>query len=428
MKTQKFYFIIFFFLLPIVGVWAQPAEKLVKVAVSANRADWLYKTGENIKFDISVTTNNVPIKDVEIRYEISEDMMPPHVRETKVLKNGTTTIDASTMKKAGFLRCTVYAKYNGREYKGMATAGVEPEKIQPTTTLPDDFKAFWDKGKADLAKIPLDSRMTLIPEKCTDKINAYHISVQNINGSRVYGILYIPKAPGKYPAFLKVPGAGIRPYSGDANIASKGVITLEIGIHGIPVNLPAEVYNDLSRGALNGYWNFNLNNKDNYYYKRVYLGCIRAIDFIYSLPEFDGNNLVTYGGSQGGALSIVTSALDSRVKGLLAFFPALCDLTGYLHKRAGGWPHMFNNPAYNTTENIETSRYYDVVNFARHINIPGFYSFGFNDIVCPPTSMYSAYNVINAPKELMLVQETGHYSFPEQWDAYTKWALNFLKK
>jgi hypothetical protein len=46
-------------------------------------------------------------------------------------------------------------------------------------------------------------------------------------------------------------------------------------------------------------------------------------------------------GSQGGALSIVTAALDSRVRGLAAYYPALSDVTGYLHNRAGGWPHMF---------------------------------------------------------------------------------------
>ena len=72
-----------------------------------------------------------------------------------------------------------------------------------------------------------------------------------LSGSRIYGILAIPKKPGKYPAILKVPGAGIRPYAGDARTAALGFITLEIGIHGIPVNLDPQVYSDLAAGALN---------------------------------------------------------------------------------------------------------------------------------------------------------------------------------
>jgi cephalosporin-C deacetylase-like acetyl esterase len=159
------------------------------------------------------------------------------------------------------------------------------------------------------------------------------------------------------------------------------------------------------------------------------MGCVRSIDFIFSLPEFDGKTLAVTGGSQGGALSIVTAGLDNRVKYLAAFYPALCDLTGYLNGRAGGWPHMFNdyNKAFNVKKDkIETSKYYDVVNFARLVKVPGFYSWGYNDVTCPPTSMYSAYNVITAPKSLFLAQETGHWTYPEQDEKARQWLLKEL--
>jgi cephalosporin-C deacetylase-like acetyl esterase len=148
------------------------------------------------------------------------------------------------------------------------------------------------------------------------------------------------------------------------------------------------------------------------------------------MPEFDGKNIVVTGGSQGGALSIVTAGLDPRIKGLAAFYPALADLTGYVNGRAGGWPHMFRNADKKdplTARKIENSKYYDVVNFARQIKVPGFYSFGYNDMVCPPTSMYSAYNVITVPKELLLVEETAHWTYPEQWDNAWKWIVEKLK-
>lgn len=231
---------------------------------------------------------------------------------------------------------------------------------------------------------------------------------------REYGILCVPKAPGKYPAVLEVPGAGVRPYSGFVGMAEKGIITLQIGIHGIPVTLDSIVYDNLRYGALDGYNTYNLDNKDEYYYKHVYLGCVRAIDFITTLPEYDGHTMAVAGGSQGGALAIVTAALDKRVICLSSFYPALCDVTGYLFGRAGGWPHAFNKPSFVTNQKVETSKYYDVVNFAKQLTVPGFYAFGFNDESCPPTSTYSAYNSITAPKTLLIAKEMGHASTTEQ--------------
>ena len=110
---------------------------------------------------------------------------------------------------------------------------------------------------------------------------------------------------------------------------------------------------------------------------------------------------------------------------MAAIYPALCDHTGYLNKRAGGWPHYFRNTEPKPDE-VETLGYYDVVNFARRVTIPGFYTWGYNDLVCPPTSMYSAYNVINAPKELHIFQETGHWTFPEQNEIINRWLVKQL--
>lgn len=130
------------------------------------------------------------------------------------------------------------------------------------------------------------------------------------------------------------------------------------------------------------------------------------------------------GGSQGGALAIVTGALDNRVKAVAALYPALCDLTGYLAGRAGGWPHLFdktNLPFNNTKEKLNTVKYYDVVNFARLLTVPIYLTWGYNDEVCPPTTSYAVYNAINSKKNMMIYQDTGHWNYPEQWDLLTNW-------
>lgn len=406
---------------------AQP----VKVIVAPNSTDWNYKMGEKVRFDITVSMNSIPLKNAEIRYELSYDMRKPFKTEKINLKDGKIQIDAGTMKVPGFLRCQVFALYGGREYEARATAGFSPEKIKPVTQLPPDFIDFWDKTKAESAKIPIDALLRILPERCTSKSNVYEVDIQNYqHGSRIYGILCMPKAPGKYPAVLRVPGAGVRGYNGDVSSADRGIITLEIGIHGIPVTMDNKIYDNLSKAALNGYQYNNWDNCDKVYYKRVYMGCIRAVDYIFSISEFDGENIVVQGGSQGGALAIVTAALDNRIKGLVAFYPALCDMVGYLEKdRAGGWPHMFRDikdePCV-LEEKVKTAAYYDVVNFAHQLKVPGFYSFGYNDMVCPPTSMFAAYNVITSPKTFVLVPETSHFGYAEQWDKASDWVTKIL--
>ncbi len=412
-------------------VFSQPRQELVNIIIAPDHANWTYEVGEKVKFHVSVLKYGNPLKDVEIRYEIRPEKMDPIMEETIILNKGETVIKGGSMNTPGFLRCWVYTTVDGKEYKNMATAAFAPEQIKPTATLPDDFKAFWENAIEENNKIPMDVEMTLLPERCTEKVNVYHVSLQNYKkGSRIYGILCKPKKEASYPAILSVPGAGIRPYNGRVELAEEGIITFQIGIHGLPVTMDQYVYDNLRYGALDGYWTMNLDDRDQYYYKRVYLGCVRAVDFIVSLPEYDGSNLAVTGGSQGGALSIITAGLDKRIKYLAAFYPALSDLSGYLNGRAGGWPHMFRpgNTAFIKDDKIETALYYDVVNFARQLTQTGWYSWGFNDVTCPPTSMYSAYNVIDASKEIHVFQETGHWTFPEQWVLVNKWLLNKLGK
>ena len=409
----------------------QPVEQMIKVVVAPDHTDWTYKPGEKAKFTITVLKSGNVLKNAVVKYEVGPERMEPTKKDSLAVAAGTLNVDGGTMKSPGFLRCIATAYVNGKIYRGLATAAFNPLQIEPTIENPSDFNNYWNKAKAALAAIPIDAKMTLIPERCTENVNVYHVNLQNYKeGTRLYGILCMPKKEGKYPALLQVPGAGARPYSGDIANAEKGIITFQIGIHGVPVDMDVAVYNNLMAGALAGYWNYNLDDKDRYYYKRVYLGCVRANDFLTSLPQYDGKNLAVMGGSQGGALSIVTAALDPRVKFLAALYPALSDVTGYLKGRAGGWPHLFdkNNLAFNNTrEKIATAGYYDVVNFAKQLKVPGMYTMGFNDETCPPTSMFAAYNVITAPKELLIVPETGHWTFPEQREQLNEWIINKLK-
>lgn len=406
--------------------FAQSNSGLYKVIIAPDHEDWVYRTGEQARFTVQVLKYGNPVNNATIDFEAGPEMLPDTKKEGVQLKNGKAEF-TGTMKTPGLYRIRVWAVADGKRYEGIATAAFEPQNIKPTVADPADFDTFWSTALSEARKLNLDPKFTLLPERCSSLSNVYHVSFVNDGpSSRMYGILAVPKKPGKYPAILKVPGAGIRPYAGDVRNADKGIITLEVGIHGVPVNLDPQVYLDLNGGALAGYNSVRMNDRNSHYYKRVYLGCVKAVDFIHSLPEFNGTDIAVTGGSQGGALTVVVAGLDSRIKYAAAMYPALCDHTGYLNKRAGGWPHYFRDREPKPGE-VETLAYYDVVNFARRVKAPGFYTWGFNDLTCPPTSMYSAYNVITAPKELVLFQETGHWTFPEQSEIVNNWLLKKLK-
>jgi hypothetical protein len=243
-------------LLPMSPLQAQPTVQLVDVIVAPDHSSWLYKTDEKVKFTITVMEHGNAINDVKVRYEIGPEKMEPTIlKENVVLPKGSITVDGGTMKNAGFLRCTVEAEVDGKVYRGLATAGFDPQLIEPTVANPPDFNQFWEKAKEELAAVPIDARMTLLPDRCTETVDVYHVNLQNYRvGSRLYGILCMPRKEGKYPAILRVPGAGIRPYYGDVAMAEKGFITLEIGIHGVSVTMEPQVYRDLGVGALNQYY------------------------------------------------------------------------------------------------------------------------------------------------------------------------------
>jgi len=407
-----------------------------QVQVVAHHADWNYAPGEAVTFIVAVTgADKAPVPDATVSYAIGPEMLPAAKKTAVTSATGALTLDGGTMSAPGFLRCVVTLERDGASYRGVATAGFSPEKIQPTQTEPADFDAFWAVAKAELAKLPFDAQLTPMPDQSSDKVEVFQVNLQNVGTppartSRFYGVLCVPRGEGPFPAMMIPPGAGIRKYSGQRQWAERGFITLEVGIHGIPVTLPAELYASLN-GALGGYPSLNLDDRERYYFRRVFLGCLRANDYLAAHPKWDRQNLIMFGGSQGGFLSIVTTALDPRVTACNVAYPAYSDVTGYLHGRAGGWPGLrFANAAEPGREaKIATTAYFDAVNFARRIKVPGHYGWGYNDETCPPTSTFSAYNVITAPKTLDIFKEMGHPRVPALTEAERAWVINVgLKK
>ena len=408
---------------------AQIKGNNIVVTITPDHKDWNYKAGETANFVVNVLKSGTLLDNAKVDIEAGP-VMYPDAKKSVTLKEGSIKWSGK-MTTPGFYRITATAHVGGKDYRGLCTAAFSPEKLRPYCKEPKDFDEFWSKALSEARKNDLNPTRRLLPERCTKDENVYEVSYVNDNAnSRMYGILSVPVKPGKYPALLRVPGAGVRPYSGDTYTAPGKCIVLEIGIHGIPVTMQQSIYDDLRNAALNNYWEVNLAEPNKNYYKRVVTGAVRGVDFIASLPEWDGKVIGVTGSSQGGFLSLATAALDKRITFLGVVHDAMCDFEAEMHDVGGGWPHYFYWDVKNGTNKellnmkVEGARYYDGVNFARRVTQPGWYSFGYNDEVVPPTSSYSTYNIIKAPKTLSVYQMTGHYWYQEQWDEWQ----DFIRK
>ncbi|WP_373803419.1 acetylxylan esterase [Bacteroides heparinolyticus] len=401
-----------------------------------NHADWLYKTGEEATVEVHFYKYGIPQNGVTVNYELGGDMMPSEIKGTIVLKNGKAVISMGTMSEPGFRDCRMTATVDGKTYKHHIKVGFSPEKIRPYTQIPADFGDFWNKNKAELAKLPLIYTKELVKEYCTDQMDCYLVRLQvNERGQAIYGYLFYPKhaKEASCPVVLCPPGAGIKTIKEPLRhkyYAEHGCIRFEIEIHGLNPKMPTEDFKDISNafnGKENGYLNNGLDNRDNYYMKRVYMACIRSIDLLVSLPEWDGRNVVVKGGSQGGALALVAAGLDPRVTACIANHPALSDMAGYMAGRAGGYPHFFRVAGMDTPDKLNTMAYYDVVNFARSIKVPTRMTWGYNDDVCPPTTSYAVYNVLQCPKEALITPINEHWTSEDTEYGHLTWMLNHLR-
>ena len=146
--------------------------------------------------------------------------------------------------------------------------------------------------------------------------------------------------------------------------------------------------------------------------RHVYQGLVRCIDFLTSLPEWDGKNVAVQGGSQGGALAIIAAGLDKRVTQCVANHPALSDMAAYAEKgRTGGYPHFTKyHEILKNKDCLNTMAYYDVVNFARKVTVPTYLTWGYNDITCPPTTSYAVWNTLKCEKEALLTPINEHWT------------------
>ncbi|MDZ7371974.1 MAG: acetylxylan esterase [candidate division KSB1 bacterium] len=297
--------------------------------------------------------------------------------------------------------------------------GVDPERIVSPTDARADFSDYWARAKRELAAVDPQYKLTRIDSLCSDKREVFLVEMRSLGNILIRGWYARPTAPGRYPAILHVQGysTNMQPawiYRGDDMVA----FGLNIRGHGNS--------RDNVDPGFPGYLLHQLADKETYIYRGAYMDCIRAVDFLVSRPEVDASRIAVEGGSQGGALSFATAALDrDRIAACAPDVPFLSDFQDYFQVAA--WPGnefyswVEKNPQIGWDKVYETLSYIDIKNLAPWIKAPVRMAVGLLDETCPPHINFAAYNQVTSPKSYAVYPYSGHNLPPSNWQAKMDW-------
>lgn len=402
-----------------------------------DHADWNYNVGETARIEITLCKYGMPV-DGNITYSIGGDLRPADEKGVLTLKNGRTEFKMKSPVSPGFrdLRL-VYTQPDGKESSHHVKIGFSPEKIHPWTKRPSDFEQYWSHEIETASRLPLKVERKLVPEYCSDVMDCYLVKLEvSPEHQSFYGYLTMPRnaAPESCPVVLSPPGAGMRQLSNPLKkqiYAQNGIIRFAFEIHGLGPGISGEDYADITRafdGAVKGYLFQGVQNRDSYYLNHVYIGLKKVVDFLTSLPEWDGKNVIAQGGSQGGALSLVAAALDDRVTQLVINHPALSDMAADYGDCTSGYPHFSKEMGILTPDCVETLSYYDVVNFAPMVKATTYMTWGYNDNLCPPTTSYAVWNRLKCEKERLVTPINEHWTSAATDRGQVDWIISHLQK
>lgn len=421
---------------PLIAQTAKKTEPVspIKITARAERTSALYQVGEKVAFDIAVTDGGKPAEGL-VEWIIVKDGLPTEQKGTTELKDGRAVATGS-LDEPGFIQVRATYRANAKakvaSVTGLGGAAIDPTEIKRSLPVPDDFDAFWDGMKKKLAAVPIEPKLVSVKSPVKD-VESFDVTAPAL-GIQISGYMSKPLAakPKSLPIILTVHGAGVSDSSlgGSANWASKGFLAMDMNAHGLPNGRPRQFYADLYAGPMKDYRFEHRDNREQAYFTGMMLRLVRAIDILTAQPEWDGKHVVVFGSSQGGYQAIAAAGLDSRVTYFAAGVPAGCDHSGMMADRIAGWPKIV--PVKDGKPDVgvlEAFRYIDCMNFATRTKAAGcFFTVGFIDSTCPPTSVYAAYNQLNIPKEIYNDIPSGHSHSQAARDGMTKAVLKHVGK
>jgi len=316
----------------------------------------------------------------------------------------------------------------------------ELQSYCPDRDEPADFESFW-KSTLDEARVfPLNATFEKVDYGLVAQ-ETFDITFSGFGGQPVKGWLILPSqevraqhaAP--LPCVVEFIGyGGGRAFGFDWLLwASAGYAHFVMDTRGQGSTWSAgdtpDLYAEGGNAHFPGSMTKGILDPKHYYYRRVFTDAVRAIEAARSHSEVDESQIAVTGGSQGGGITIAAAGLVPEVVAAMPDVPFLCHyrrateiVDTYPYKEIAEFCHVHRDKVDTV---FKTLSYFDGVNFSARAKAKTLFSVGLMDQICPPSTVYAAYNHWTGEKEIKIYPYNEH----EGGQSYQNLEkLMFLKK
>jgi cephalosporin-C deacetylase len=291
-------------------------------------------------------------------------------------------------------------------------------EYRPQRPEPADFDEFWGKTLAEarvhaarLVTAPVDSGLaTVLVEDAT---------FPGFSGQPVKAWLIRPAHGVSGPLEAVVTYIG---YGGGRGLAHEHLLWASAGYANLVMdtrgqggaNSVGDTPDDApaTGPAYPGFMTRGVQSPETYYFRRVYVDAVRAVDAIRTHPAVDPARILVAGGSQGGGMAVAVAGLVPNLAGVVAEVPFLqhirhaVEITdAFPFKEVAEFCRIHRDKA---EQVLDTLSYFDGLNFAARATAPGRYTVGLMDEICPPETVYASYNHYAGAKEIGVYTYNGH--------------------
>ena len=291
-------------------------------------------------------------------------------------------------------------------------------KYRPVRVEPADFDHFWSSTLAEARSFPLAARFEPV-DSGLRLLETYDLTYRGYGGQPIKGWFLLPKVrTAPVPCVVHFIGyGGGRSFPIEwTQFPAAGYALLVMDTRGQGSSWsPGDTPDPEPEGSSPHYPGFmtrGILDPMTYYYRRVFVDGVRAVEAARSHPAVDAGQVAVTGGSQGGGITLAVAGLEPGLQACLPDVPYLChyrratqlvdtypyaEISGYLKTHRDQVEKVF-----------QTLSYFDGVNFAARAAAPALFSVGLMDDICPPSTVYAAYNHYAGPKKIAVYEYNQH--------------------
>lgn len=299
---------------------------------------------------------------------------------------------------------------------GYADMPIEQARQHRTDVVaPDDLWQFWDdtlaasRAKASAPTLErVDTGLT--------RVETHDVRFSGFDGERIAAWLHVPAGERDVPVVTRFWGYGRgRGLAHEVPLwTNAGYAVLAVDMRGQGGQYGAGDTPDPhgSGPSHPGFLTKGILAREDYYYRRLMTDAALAVDAVADLPAVDPSRIVAAGGSQGAGIAIAAAALNNKVSRVMADVVFLSDIPRAL-QITGTDPYgelaRYLKAQHGHLESaLDTLRYFDVAVLASRATATAIFSVGMMDPICPPSTVYAAYNAYGGPKEIHEYPYSGH--------------------